>query len=628
MLIEQVYLLVLLLITVSWASLIVDGEEINVNFPRLTEDLIEEALNTPEISSQLTFSSHAILSSIVTKNEYFRPFYDLAAQNYDISDFEFDSKDPKYWNAYMNHLFRDLSRQQPNQAQVIIKEIIIPHHPFLSQVSFTFQTDNFLNHFILDIDMYLDQVAKNIFFERYSQILILEDPSEAQILLKALLRKAKYTTFHDSDPEFKYHYAFIETVPFEYFKRTKYCNPDDHVNINSLISKLAPVLYREIAEDSKRLADKILDGLLPSIYSTLTDTSYENTIRKYQESSLQPIDKSYLWDPQQFHSDLLEAFQSLRIVENYNLPPYLKILEFLSGDSALAHLFRHYIAQNYCKPSNIHTQNQPLFWRSLIFSSISVFSSLFPHYSSQIINQLQSLPFFNEVQYLFVYGLLDHQFFSKNHFPLVSSWGHTPTVKLLLQRRTDIETDHMDQSLASATEGGHTVIVEFLLQHHTDIGAVCVVRAFERAVEAGYAPIVDLLLQNRIYISSEHIGWALKSAAEGGHTHIVDILLQYHTVIASDLFDQALYNAARYGHSHVVELLLQHLTNISDDHVRLALLCAAEGGHISLIQVLFQIIPNIAADDLDQALYNANECGHTHIVDLLRRYQLNENEIH
>lgn len=68
MLIEQVYLLVLLLITVSWASLIVDGEEINVNFPRLTEDLIEEALNTPEISSQLTFSSHAILSSIVTKN--------------------------------------------------------------------------------------------------------------------------------------------------------------------------------------------------------------------------------------------------------------------------------------------------------------------------------------------------------------------------------------------------------------------------------------------------------------------------------------------------------------------------------------------------------------------------------
>jgi hypothetical protein len=53
---------------------------------------------------------------------------------------------------------------------------------------------------ILDLDAYLDKVAKDIFIQQFSQILALEDSSEAQILLKDLIHKAKNTF---PDPEFK-----------------------------------------------------------------------------------------------------------------------------------------------------------------------------------------------------------------------------------------------------------------------------------------------------------------------------------------------------------------------------------------------------------------------------------------
>jgi hypothetical protein len=249
MVIKYFSLLVLMLITVSWASSNDDGAEVTVPFSQVGEVLIKEALNTSEISSQFTSSSHAILSSIASKNELAMSFYDFAVQNYDFHELGFDSEDPQYWNAFINTPFRDFSSQEADQAQEIINKIVLPSHPFLSQVPFTFHTAEFLGQFILDIDIYLDKVAYNIFAKQFSQILALKDPSEAQILLKALLHKAKNSSF--PDPAFKYHHAFIANVPLDYFKRTDYCRPEHHANINSFISLLASNLYYEIAKDSK-----------------------------------------------------------------------------------------------------------------------------------------------------------------------------------------------------------------------------------------------------------------------------------------------------------------------------------------------------------------------------------------
>jgi ankyrin repeat protein len=651
MLVKYVSFLVFLLITVSCASYSNDDGEVimAVSFSQVGEALIKEALDTPEISSRLTSSSHAILTSIASKIELAMSFYDFAVQNYDFHELGFNSEDPQNWNAFINIPFRKFSLKQADQAQLIIDKIVLPSHPFLSQVPFKLHTDDFLNQMILDIDTYLDKVAKDIFIQQFSQILALEDHSEAQILLKALLHKAKDTSF--PEPEFKYHRAFLANVPFDYFKKINYCRPELHSSINSFISQLAPVLYYEIAEVSKQLADETLSGLLPSIYSTLTDTSYENTIGKYQESLLQPIDKSYLWDPQQFHEYLIEALPTLRIAENSNLPPYLKMLGFLADNSALVNLFRYYIAQSYSKPSNLSTQHQPLFWRSLIFSSFSVFSSRFPHYSRQIIEQLQLLPLLDEVQSLFVHGLLDDQFTSQDHFPLISCWGHTFTVDFLLHNRTDIVAAVAGSALIRAAVARSAPIVDLLLQRRTDIPADDCGLALLSAAVAGSAPIVDLLLNNRSDIVEAVASRALQSAAMLGRTFIVEILLQRRTDISDDNYFCALLNvamaaqpqiaivdlflqkrtnipshycgfvlekAAKAGNTSTVDLLLQRRTDISADDCGLALISAAMVGSAPIVDVLLQRRTDIPADHVSSALENATRAGHTSTVHLLQ----------
>jgi hypothetical protein len=547
MLIKYVSFFASLLISVSCASTSDDGAEVTV----AGEVLIKEALNTPKISSQLTSSSHAILSSIASKNDFTMPFYDFAIQNYNFNCFGFDSEDPQRWNDYINNIFREFSSQQPDQAQIIMNKIVLPNHPFLSQVPFTFKTADFLGP---DIDVFLDKVAYNIFIQQFSQLLALKDTSEAKILLKDLLYKAKNTS--RPDPEFKYHHAYIANAPFDYLKRTKHRHSENLNSINAFISQLAPFLYNEVAEHCKYLADEMLYELLPSIYSTLTDTSYENTIRKYQESSLQPIDKSYLWDPQEFHGDFLEAFQVLLNFEIFTLP-YFKILKLLSSDSPLVHLFRHYIAQNYFKPSYLSPRHQLLFWRSLIFSSFSEFSSILRHRSKQILS-------LDEVEHLFVYGILDNQFSYEDKFVLVSGWGHTFTAKVLLRHRTSshwtyIYDDYIRKAFLDASKRGHLSFVKILLHIPTDTAG----EALAYAALGGHTSVVELLLQSRTDISADHIGRSLCNAAYGGHTFTVKLLLQLRFSILVAHFGLALENASQAGHTGIIELIRPNQLNMN-----------------------------------------------------------------
>jgi hypothetical protein len=75
---DIIYFIFSLLITVSCSSSSDDGGEVNTSFSQAGQALIEKALNTPRIFSQLISSSHAILSFIVSKNEYALSFYDFA----------------------------------------------------------------------------------------------------------------------------------------------------------------------------------------------------------------------------------------------------------------------------------------------------------------------------------------------------------------------------------------------------------------------------------------------------------------------------------------------------------------------------------------------------------------------
>jgi hypothetical protein len=197
MLVKYGSLFAFLLMTVSWASSSDNGEDFAFQFSQVGEALIDEALNTPEISSQLTSSSHAILSSIATKNEYAMLYYNFAIQSYDFRNLGFDSVDPKYWNAFISYPFREFSCQQRDQAQIIVNEIVLPHHPFLAQVPFRFHTADFLDQDqrIFDIDFFLDKVAYNNFSQEFSEILALDDPLKLTFSSKLFSTKPRIRLF-------------------------------------------------------------------------------------------------------------------------------------------------------------------------------------------------------------------------------------------------------------------------------------------------------------------------------------------------------------------------------------------------------------------------------------------------
>jgi hypothetical protein len=337
--------------------------------------------------------------------------------------------------------------------------------------------------------------------------------------------------------------------------------------------------------------------------------------------------KSYLWKPMLFHGDLLGALQALSIVENLNFPPYLKVLRFIFNDSILSHDFRDYIILNYCKPSDLSPQHQPLFWRSLILSSFTDFSLISPQHSRQIMEQLQLISSLdeNQDQFLFGYGLLDDQFDSAYHFPLVAGWGHTTTVKLLLQHRTDISARYVGSALCEAAQGGHTSIVEILLQHRTYISTYYAGNALEYAAKGDRILIVELLLLSRTDMSHFHIGLVLEGAAKWGSTRTVELLLQRCTYISVWHAGLALCDAAQGGHTSTVKILLQYRADISNDYDGKALQYAANGNRILIVGLLLQSRTDIPAFHVDKALEIASQAGHTAIIELLFQHQLNMN---
>lgn len=335
-----------------------------------------------------------------------------------------------------------------------------------------------------------------------------------------------------------------------------------------------------------------------------------------------------VWDPQHFKDDVIEAIKVLGIVENSNLPPYLKMLEFLSDNSSsLAHHFGNFIVQNYFKPSDLLNEHQTIFWRSLIFSSVTDYSKRFPQNSCEILQKLQLLPSpsLDKVQSLFDDGLLDNQFSSYHHFHLVSGWGHASTVKLLLNHRTDISAYHAGWALFDASGSGHNIIVELLLNHRTDISADHAGWALMKASDWGHTTIAELLLQSRKDISADHIGSSLEYASDNGYTTIVELLLQSRNDISARHVGAALRYASKFGYTAIAKLLLQSRNDISADNSGWALFDASRSGHATIVELILQSQNDISAFHLGASLEYASGSGHTSIVELLRQYQSNMN---
>ena len=151
--------------------------------------------------------------------------------------------------------------------------------------------------------------------------------------MKDLLRKVKY--IHTHDQEFKWHHAFLTNVPILYYKKFDYSNYVQHAGIDDFISALAHSIYEMVAVNYMIQAAELLAKIQPDIYSTLNDPSYHRVIVAYSISSSQPIDCSYLWEPQEFCDFLNETLPDLISLDASN---YIQINKFsFERSSILSH---------------------------------------------------------------------------------------------------------------------------------------------------------------------------------------------------------------------------------------------------------------------------------------------------
>lgn len=152
-------------------------------------------------------------------------------------------------------------------------------------------------------------------------------------------------------------------------------------------------------------------------------------------------------------------------------------------------------------------------------------------------------------------ALLDPSFLPPRDFYLVASWGYTPAVKFLFQRRSDISAYQVGIALRITAIKSHTGTFEAILQPRSGIAA-------------------------------DYTGEALKNAAFNGHTDTVQFLLKRCTDITADHAGQALGKGAGNGRSEIVKSILQLRSDVSANHAAEALLVAIRGSRTSTFTIL------------------------------------------
>lgn len=313
--------------------------------PQQLSELVFQALYNLEMSSQLASPYRAILAALFAQSQYSAPLYAFLLKGYNPTDLQFDIEHPEGWNLFVDDLLTQFALESPEKAQSFFKKVVIPKHPFLSQYTCEFVISVFIDQHIPLLVSFLEKAAMHLFAQHLSQILTAENHSEAQIRLKFLLYKLKQNI--NLYPQYMYHYTFLTNVPnsINYIKSAGISPSNRDSDIYSYLAQLAPAVYRQIVLQDPEHAQKTLRDVLPSVYYSLPDNSYDVFIQAYQESQQKPIDHSFLWDPQQLVSSVAAAIKEIQQA-SFTESACMPILKAFHERSSITCIFFYYIAQN------------------------------------------------------------------------------------------------------------------------------------------------------------------------------------------------------------------------------------------------------------------------------------------
>ena len=215
---------------------------------------------------------------------------------------------------------------------------------------------------------------------------------------------------------------------------------------------------------------------------------------------------------------------------------------------------------------------------------------------------------------------------------IASGYGHTPVVRLLLEKGADVESKgpYGKTALCKAATYGHEDVVCLLLEYGANVESQDHdgTTALHRAASSGHVTVARILLKHSAQIEAKgtYGKTALYLAAQNEHESVVRLLLQKGADANKKSSDgnTALHSAARVGHEGITKLLLENGSDVDvrDSNGKTALDVAAWGDHEPVIRLLLEHGADVEAKGKygESALYRAVWSGRETIVKLLLEY--------
>ena len=212
-----------------------------------------------------------------------------------------------------------------------------------------------------------------------------------------------------------------------------------------------------------------------------------------------------------------------------------------------------------------------------------------------------------------------------------SFYGHVEVVKLLLNKKADVNTADKDRwmPLHWASHNGQVEVIKLLLDKEAGVNAAGHDGStpLYLALENRHIEVIKLLLNKEANVNTAYYGGKtlLQSASISGYIEVIKLLLNKEAnVNAADHGGWTpLHWASKMGHVEVIKLLLDKEAdvNAADDDGWTPLYLASKMGHIEVIKLLLDKEADVNTADHDgwTPLHVASGNGHIEVVKLLLR---------
>ena len=536
----------------------------------------------------------SIMNSFVS-DDGSRSFLEFIVDDFEHEMARFDPKLPQSWDTLLNLAFNAFGGVERELALSILREVVIPSYPILSNVE----------EVIIDFDCSLVSSAldESVLYHFHDKLVTAEPAN-----IKNLLLDAK-NSCANLDEAFKYHYAFLNKIPIEYF----YDFPSITLcsDVECYFAKLAKNVYENVYKVSRIEARNVLCWILPDVYDKIKKDfdNYEKVISAYVKDERQECDTEPFVTTMREYLNVIDPIE-MKILHDIALNTNHKLTNFAA---------RHFsiILDDECTLD------------CLFYSLSARFSSIYPEYGYKIPCGPSIIRKYSEglltkcKHHESAKYLITTSNNNKNSLTAVTRQGSFSIFAVLIDKYSEslMESDWR-RLLDIASENGHWNIATFILEKYPQAMNL---NSFEYFLEDDFGfNLVQKALTDGFVMDQEATVSVLEAAAKYGNYAIVEHLISKgFRFKVKDVMDYAAF----YGHFGIVKYLFEHRNEASSetvsdrDYFGDALRFACTRGKLEVIEYIFEVskvaIHLIEPKSIAIAFVNASFNGNETIMKLI-----------